>query len=95
MNINLLILDQSAGEYKRVLQPKFPEVVIHTALNEEGVERFIEKVHVLLTFKISDNLVKKASNLEWIQSMATGVDKILNLSSLKQKVLITSTWGIR
>lgn len=95
MNINLLILDQSVGEYKRVLQAKFPEVVIHTALNEEGVERFIEKVHVLLTFKISDNLVKKASNLEWIQSMATGVDKILNLSSLKQKVLITSTWGIR
>jgi D-2-hydroxyacid dehydrogenase (NADP+) len=94
MKINLLILDQSAEEYQRVLQPRFPEVVIHTALDEEGAEGVIEKVHVLLTFKISDHLIKKASNLEWIQSMATGVDKILNLSSLKEEVLITSTRGI-
>jgi D-2-hydroxyacid dehydrogenase (NADP+) len=94
VNINLLILDPSAEEYKKALQPKFPEVVIQTAIKEEEVGEFIEKMHVLLAFKISDVLIKKASNLHWIQSMATGVDKILHLPSLRKEVLITSTRGI-
>ena len=94
MNINLLILDQSAEEYKKVLLPKFPEVFIQTAIKEEEIGEFIEKMHVLFTFRISDEPIKKASNLQWIQSMATGVDRMLNLPSLRKEVLITSTRGI-
>jgi phosphoglycerate dehydrogenase-like enzyme len=51
-------------------------------------------MQILLTFRISDDLIKKASRLQWIQSMATGVDSIVNLPSLKKEVLVTSTRGI-
>jgi len=93
-NMNLLILDSLADEYKKILKTKFPEVSIHAAKKEEEIGDFIEKMQVLLTFRISDDLIKKASRLQWIQSMATGVDYIVNLPSLKKEVLVTSTRGI-
>jgi phosphoglycerate dehydrogenase-like enzyme len=94
LKINLLILDQLADEYKKALQSKFPEVMIHTSLREEDIGEFIEEVNVLLTFRISDGLIKKAKNLQWIQSIASGVDAIVNLPSLRKDVLLTSTRGI-
>jgi phosphoglycerate dehydrogenase-like enzyme len=92
--MNLLILDSLADEYKKNLKPKFPEVSIHAAKKEEEIGEFIEKMQILLTFRISDDLIQKASRLQWIQSMATGVDYIINLPSLKKEVLVTSTRGI-
>ena len=94
LKINLLILDQLADEYKKALQSKFPEVMIHTSLKEEVIGEFIEKANVLLTFRISDGLIKRAKNLQWIQSMASGVDAIVKLPSLRKEVLLTSTRGI-
>ncbi len=94
MKINLLILDQLANEYKKALQSKFPEVMIHPSLKEEDIGEFIEKVNVLLTFRISGGLIKKAKNLQWIQSIASGVDAIVNLPSLGKDILLTSTRGI-
>ena len=92
--MDLLILDSLADEYKKILKAKFPELSIHAAKKEEEIGDFIEKVQILLTFRISDDFIQKASRLQWIQSMATGVDYIVNLPSLKKKVLVTSTRGI-
>lgn len=94
MKINLLILDQLADEYKKALQSKFPEVIMHASLKEEDIGEFVEKANVLLTFRISDRLIKRAKNLQWIQSIASGVDAIVNLPSLRKDVLLTSTRGI-
>jgi phosphoglycerate dehydrogenase-like enzyme len=92
--MNLLILDSLAEEYRKILMPKFPEITIRAATKEEEIGHFVEKMQILLTFRISDDLIKKASHLQWIQSMATGVDYIINLPSLKKEVLVTSTRGI-
>jgi phosphoglycerate dehydrogenase-like enzyme len=94
LKINLLILDQLANEYKRALESKFPEVMSHASVKEEDIGDFIEKANVLLTFRISDGLIKRAKNLQWIQSLASGVDPIVNLPSLRKDVLLTSTRGI-
>ena len=94
LEMNLLILEQLAEEYRKALQPKFPEVVIHASKNEDEIGDFIEKMDILLTFRISEELIQRASKLQWIQSLATGVDYIVNLSSLSKKVLVTSTRGI-
>src|SRR4030067_659071 len=92
--MNLLILEQLADKYKKALQSKFPELTIHAATKEEEIGDFIGKMDILLAFRISDELLKKASKLKWIQSLATGVDYIVNLPSLKKDVLLTSTRGI-
>jgi phosphoglycerate dehydrogenase-like enzyme len=87
-------LNQSAEDYKKALGPKFPQLSIHAVAKEEEIGDFIEKMDILLTIRISDHLIKKASKLKWIQALTTGVDFIINLPSLKKEVLITSTRGI-
>jgi phosphoglycerate dehydrogenase-like enzyme len=92
--MQLLILNPSAEDYKKVLESKFPELSIHAAAREEEIGDLIEKMDILFAIRISDHLIKKASNLEWIQVMITGVDYIVNLPSLRKEVLITSARGI-
>jgi len=92
--MNLLILENRAAEYKKALSPKFPEVVIHAAAQEAEVGKFIEQADILMTIRISDALIKKASKLKWIHAMTTGVDYIVNLPSLRKEVILTSTRGI-
>jgi len=76
------------------LSPKFPEVVIHAAAQEGEVGKFIEETDILVTIRISDDLLKKASKLKWIHALTTGVDYIVNLPSLRKDVILTSTRGI-
>jgi len=92
--MQLLVLNENAEYIKNVLAPKFPQLFIHTATKEEEVGDAIAKADILLTIRISDGLLKKAVKLQWIQSMITGVDYIVNLPSLRKEVLITSTRGI-
>jgi D-2-hydroxyacid dehydrogenase (NADP+) len=92
--MKLLILEQRAEAYKKVLSPKFPEVAIHATGQEEEVGKFIEEADVLLTIRISNDLLKKASKLKWIHALTTGVDYIVNLPSLRKEVILTSTRGI-
>ena len=92
--VNLLILDQFAEKYRRTLEPKFPELFIHAAKSKEEIGDFVEKMEVLLAFRLPDELMKKATRLQWIQSMATGVDYFINLPSLRKEILITSTRGM-
>ena len=92
--MHLLVLNENAEYIKKVLTPKFPQISIHTATQEEEVGDIITKADILLTIRISDELIKKAAKLQWIQSMITGVDYIVNLPSLSKEVLITSTRGI-
>ena len=94
MKTHLLILDSLAEEYRKALEPEFPDLVIRACKTESEVGDFIEKATILLAFGISDELIRKAVNLEWIQALGTGVDSILGLSSLPKSVLLTSTRGI-
>jgi phosphoglycerate dehydrogenase-like enzyme len=91
---NLLILEPRAKEFEKALKPKFPGISLHAATKEEEVGDFIEKMDILLTIRISDELIKKASKLQWIHAMTTGVDYLVNLPSLRKEVLITSSRGI-
>jgi len=92
--MNLVILVDSAEAFKQALQPKFPEVAMHAVATEEKLAGFVEEMDILLAFRISDNMVRRASRLKWVQSLATGVDYIINNPSLPKEVLVTSTRGI-
>jgi D-2-hydroxyacid dehydrogenase (NADP+) len=92
--MNLLILEQRAEEYKKALSPKFPAMVIYATTQEAQVGKFIEQADILMTIRVSDDLIKKASKLKWVHAMTTGVDYIVKLPSLKKEVILTSTRGI-
>ena len=92
--MNLLIVDIHAENIKKALAPLSPKITIHAASTEAEVGDFIEKSEVLMARRISDDLLKKAKKLKWIQSLIAGVDPILKLPSLRKEILLTSTRGI-
>ena len=94
MKIHLLILDPLAEILKKALEPKFPELSIHAVAKKDGVGDLIETVDILMAFSISDELIKKATKLKWIQVMTAGADHIVTLSSIRKEVLITTARGI-
>jgi D-2-hydroxyacid dehydrogenase (NADP+) len=92
--MELLIFNDFADYLKSKLEPEFPEITIHAATREEKIKDIIGKINILITFFISDEMIKKASELQWIQAMTTGVDFITKMPSLKRDVLVTSARGI-
>ncbi|MFH0916455.1 MAG: D-2-hydroxyacid dehydrogenase [bacterium] len=92
---NLVIFEQHRGEeWRKVLQPKFPEIAIRVALNVERLAELVEEMDILLAFGMPDELMRRASKLQWVQGLGTGVDYITNLPSLRREVIVTSMRGI-
>ena len=83
--MNLLVLNLLAEDYKKALGQKSPKLVVHPAKNEDEIGDFIKRMDILLTVRISDELLKKASMLQWIHTITTGVDYLINLPSLRKE----------
>ena len=92
--MNLLVLHVEADYIKSVLEPQFPELSIQAFATEEEAVNAVEQADILYTIRCSDAFIKKASRVQWIQCMITGVDYLVNLPSFPRDVLLTSTRGI-
>jgi phosphoglycerate dehydrogenase-like enzyme len=92
--MKLLILDDSAKDYKKSLESLFPEIRIRAVKKEEEIGDTIGEIDILFCTRISDESIQKALKLKWIQAKTTGVDYLVNLPSLKKETLVTSTRGI-
>src|SRR5579862_5642093 len=92
----ILIVDVHAEQYRDQLREKFPDlqfVLFHSA---SDVTADLSDIDVMVMFgiEIRDFMLSGAPRLQWIQSLATGVDHFLRCPSLKPNVLITSGRGI-
>jgi len=93
--VNLVVFEpHRAKEWGEALRPKFPEIAIHAASNVERLAELVEEMDILLAFHMPDELMRRATRLQWIQGLGTGVDYITNLPSLRKDVIITSMRGI-
>jgi len=91
----LVIAEPSAEEIKKELQSHFPEVAMVAVAKEEEIRPYVDKMEILITiFRISDEILKQAIHLKWIQVMTSGVNYILSRPSLRREVIITSARGI-
>ena len=93
--MDLVIAEPSAEEIKKELQVDFPEVTMVAVAREEEIRPYVDKMQILVTlFRISDDILKQAIHLKWIQVMTSGVNYILNRPSLRKEIIITSARGI-
>lgn len=91
----VLVADSDAELYKKDLEAKFPGIPIHTVATEEEIRSHVDRMEILIThYRISDELLKQAGNLKWIQSMSSGVNYVLSRPSLRKETVITTTRGI-
>ena len=92
--LRILVVDTLSGIIKETLEREFPEVSVTIAADEAEAMSSVAEADVLSFFKVSDELVAKAANLKWIQTMTTGTDHVTSMPSLRKDVIVTSTRGI-
>jgi D-2-hydroxyacid dehydrogenase (NADP+) len=84
------------AQYYSRLGAKFPELTIDLVDHHSRVGPYIGSADILITFApmITDQVVREAANLKWIQALGTGVDNLVDLPSLRSDVIITNIHGI-
>jgi D-2-hydroxyacid dehydrogenase (NADP+) len=91
----VLIADQDAVEYRKALAPMFPEVEFHAVTRESDIQDHVDRMEILVTlYRVSDELLKQAARLQWIQVLGVGINYLLDRPSLKKEVIVTSCRGI-
>ena len=96
MAVNVLVVDIHAELYRNRLVAEFPDLqfrLFHSAAEVAGNLSDID-VMIMFGIEIRDQMLRDATRLKWIQSLATGVDHFLCCPSLRDEVLITSGRGI-
>jgi phosphoglycerate dehydrogenase-like enzyme len=97
---SLLILlampPEIATQYYARLRATFPLLTIHLVDHHSKVGPYIHDADILVTFApmVTDQIVRAAVNLKWIQALGTGVDNLTDLPSLRGDVIITNIRGI-
>lgn len=98
--ISLLMLlampPETTAQYCAPLRSKFPELDIHLVDHHSRVGPYIRSADILVTFApmLTDEVLRQAQNLKWIQAMGTGVDNLIDLPSLGRNVIVTNVRGI-
>jgi phosphoglycerate dehydrogenase-like enzyme len=83
-------------QYDSRLRTAFPQLTINLVDHHSKVGPHIGDVDILLTFApmITDQVVREAANLKWIQALGTAVDNLVDLPSLRSDVIVTNLQGI-
>ncbi|HVY56730.1 MAG TPA: D-2-hydroxyacid dehydrogenase [Xanthobacteraceae bacterium] len=96
MSTNVLILETYADVYAGYLREAFPDLELHPIKRLSDLRADLADMDVLVAFGIAidDDMIRRATRLKWIQSLATGVDHFLRCPSLRPEVYLTSARGI-
>jgi D-2-hydroxyacid dehydrogenase (NADP+) len=93
---NVLVLETYADVYRDALRGEFRDLEIQVATTPADGTVDFGKVDVLIAFGmgITDALFTRMPALQWVQSLATGVDHFLRSKTLPASVILTSGRGI-
>jgi phosphoglycerate dehydrogenase-like enzyme len=82
--------------YANGLQSLFPGIEVGVVDNPGKAGELIQTADVVLAFgsTMSDELVRRADRLKWIQVLGTGIDGVVDLPSLRPEVIVTRAHGI-
>ena len=96
MNPKILILDGNAEIYRDRLRAEFPTLQFVLAHGLSALPQDLSDVDVLISFgiELKDDFFRDARQLKWVQCLATGIDHLLRMPSLRPEVLVTSGRGI-
>jgi D-2-hydroxyacid dehydrogenase (NADP+) len=97
---NLLILltltPELNKQYRDRLKAKFPQLNVDLVDHHSKVGPYIAAADILLTFapRLTDDVLKAATNLKWVQALGTGVDNLIDRPVLRKDVIVTNIHGI-
>ncbi|MDI6762913.1 MAG: D-2-hydroxyacid dehydrogenase [Thermodesulfobacteriota bacterium] len=88
-NHQLLIYHTDAKLYEAILLKRLPHLEIHSAERPEEASGFIEEAEIILSWKIPDELLKRARHLQWFSSTAAGNEHLVKNPHLPESVVFT------
>ncbi len=97
---NLLILltltPELNKQYRDRLKATFPQLNVDLVDHHSKVGPYIAAADILLTFapRLTDDVLKAATNLKWVQALGTGVDNLIDRPVLRKDVIVTNIHGI-
>ncbi len=96
MNPKILILDGHAEIYRDRLRAEFPTLQFVLAHELSELPQDLSDIDVLISFgiELKDDFFRRATQLKWVQCLATGIDHLLRQPSLRPEVLLASGRGI-
>lgn len=89
MSHQLLIYHPESKLYGEILSKRLPELTIRPASRPEEAIDFIEEAEIILTWKIPDELLKKAEHLKWFASLGAGNEHLVNNPNIPESVPFT------
>jgi len=89
MSDKLLIYHADAKLYGEILSKRLPKLEICSASQPEEAIDFIEKAEIILTWKIPDELLRKAKNLKWFASLGAGNEHLVSNPYIPESVAFT------
>jgi phosphoglycerate dehydrogenase-like enzyme len=75
------------------LRSRFPEVEFVSVRDEEALRIQIVDADVLVSWRITKELLERAPRLEWIHSAAAGVNRMLFSELVASNVIVTNSRG--
>lgn len=85
----LLIYQSNSKTYEEILSRKLLRLEIQSAAQPEEAWDFIEDAEIILSWQISDDLLKRAKRLRWFSSMAAGNENLVLNPHLPGDVTLT------
>jgi glyoxylate/hydroxypyruvate reductase A len=89
MNDKLLIYHTDAKLYGEILSKRLPKLEICSASQPEEAIDFIEKAEIILTWRIPDELLKKAKHLKWFASLGAGTEHLVKNPHIPESITFT------
>lgn len=91
---NVLIYHNIAEHHLKYLKEKFSDYSFYSCTDKEEMERKIESAEVFISFKFTEEMLKRAERLKWIQALSAGVDSF-PLDAVKERgIILTNGRGI-
>jgi phosphoglycerate dehydrogenase-like enzyme len=84
------------NQYRDRMRARFPELTVNLVDHYSKVEPYIGAADALLTFApmLSDQVLRAAARLKWVQALGTGVDNLIDRPCLRKDVIVTNVHGI-
>jgi phosphoglycerate dehydrogenase-like enzyme len=96
--LTLLVANPMANDYVTEIKKKVPELkIISSQLMheyDEEIDADVAEVDIILSFSALEKSQPKMKHLKWFQSLAAGVNHILDKGVLTRDVILTNAAGV-
>ncbi|MEQ8168408.1 MAG: D-2-hydroxyacid dehydrogenase [Candidatus Eremiobacterota bacterium] len=90
--ILIFIFDPHLLEEK--IKEQYPDFIVKSWSSRKDCDDYIEEADILICHKISDELLRKAKKLKWIQLLSAGCDHVLSLPSYRKEIILSTAKNI-